>query len=153
METWQPSGELMSLRQTMGKLFEDSFVRPCHFLGTIRQAEMPALDVYQTPNEVLVKATLSGVKSADVSIDITGETIIIKEETKAEQEIKKENYLYQERRHGIFSHSVTLHGGLRPDNAEATTEHGVLALTIPKAEEVKPKATEVKAKGKPKEKK
>jgi HSP20 family protein len=52
------------------------------------------LDVYQTPDEVVVKATLPGLKPEDVSIDITGETLTIKGETKAEQEIKKEDYLY-----------------------------------------------------------
>ena len=72
----------------------------------------------------------------------------IKGESKAEQEIKKENYLYQERRYGAFSRSVVLPGGLKPDKAEATMEDGVLTLTTPKAEEVKPKAIKVKAKGK-----
>ena len=63
----------------------------------------------------------------------------IKGESKAEQEIKKEDYLYQERRYGAFSRSVVLPGGLKPDKAEATMEDGVLTLTMPKAEEVKPK--------------
>jgi len=74
--------------------------------------------------------------------------LTIKGESKAEQEIKKENYLYQERRYGTFSRSVVLPGGLKPDKAEATMEDGVLTLTIPKAEEVKPKAIKVKAKEK-----
>ena len=72
----------------------------------------------------------------------------IKGETKAEQEIKKEDYLYQKRRYGAFSRSVVLPSGLKPDKAEATMEDGVLTLTIPKAEEVKPKAIKVKAKEK-----
>ena len=63
----------------------------------------------------------------------------IKGESKAEQEVKKEDYLYQERRYGAFSRSVVLPGGLKPDKAEATMEDGVLTLTMPKAEEVKPK--------------
>ena len=72
----------------------------------------------------------------------------IKGEHQAEQEIKKEDYLYQERRYGAFSRSMALPGGLKPDKAEATMEGGVLTLTIPKAEEVKPKAIKVKAKEK-----
>ncbi len=72
----------------------------------------------------------------------------IKEESKAEQEVKKEDYLCQERRYGTFSRSVVLPSGLKPDKAEATMEDGVPTLTIPKAEEVKPKAIKVKAKEK-----
>ena len=148
IERWHPFTELMSLRQAMDKLFEDSFVRPSRALAALGEVTVPALDVYQTPNEVVMKATLPGLKPEDVSIDITGETLTIKGETKAEQEIKKEDYLYQERRYGAFSRSVVLPSGLKPDKAEATMEDGVLTLTIPKAEEVKPKAIKVKAKEK-----
>lgn len=153
IERWQPFSELMSLRQAMDKLFEDSFVRPSRALAALGEVTVPALDVFQTPNEVVVQATLPGVKPEDVSIDITGETLTIRGETKAEEQIKKEDYLYQERRYGSFSRSVVLPGGLKTDKAEATMEDGVLTLAIPKAEEVKPKAIKVKAKEKPKEKK
>ena len=104
--------------------------------------------MYQTPSEVVVKATLPGVKPEDVSIDITGQTLTVRGETKAEEEVKKKDYLYQERRYGSSSRSVVLPGGLRTDKAEATMEDGILPLTIPKAEEVKPKAIKVKAKEK-----
>jgi len=137
----------MSLRQAMDRLFEDSFVRPSRILTTLGEAAAPALDVYQTPNEVVVKTALPGLKPEDINIDITGDTLTIKGETKAEQEIKKEDYLYQERRHGAFSRSVVLPGGVKPDKAEATLEDGILTLSIPKAEETKPKAIKVKPKG------
>jgi len=148
IERWYPVTDLMSLRQAMDRLFEDSFVRPSRALGQTGEVAAPALDVYQTPNEVMVKAALPGLKPEDVSIDITGETLTIKGDIKAEQEIKREDYLYQERRYGAFSRSVILPTGLRPDKAEATMEDGILTLTIPKAEEVKPKAIAVKAKEK-----
>ena len=148
IERWHPFTELMSLRQAMDKVFEDSFVRPSRALYALGEVAVPALDVYQTPSEVVVKATLPGLKPEDVSIDITGETLTIKGETKAEHEIKKEDYLYQERRYGAFSRSLILPSGLKPDKAEATMEDGVLTLTIPKAEGVKPKAIKVKAKEK-----
>jgi len=132
----------------MDRLFEDSFVRPSRFLTTLGEAATPALDMYQTPNEVVVKTALPGLKPEDIDIDITGDTLSIKGETKAEQEVKKEDYLYQERRYGGFSRSVVLPGGLQPDKAEATLEEGILTLSIPKAEEAKPKAIKVKPKGK-----
>ena len=148
IERWQPFSELMSLRQAMDKLFEDSFVRPSRALAAFGEVAVPALDVYQTPNEVVVKATLPGLKPEEISIDITGETLTIKGETKAEEEIKKEDYIYQERRYGAFSRSLVLPSGLKPDKAEATMEDGVLTLTIPKAEGVKPKAIKVTTKEK-----
>jgi len=149
IERWRPFTDLMSLRQAMDRLFEDSFVRPSRALETLGEVAAPALDVYQTASEIVVKAALPGVKPEDVSIDITGETLTVKGQSKADQEVKREDYLYQERRYGAFSRSVVLPGGLKTDKAEATMDDGVLTLTIPKAEEVKPKAIKVK----PKEKK
>jgi HSP20 family protein len=148
IERWHPFTELMSLRQAMDRLFEDSFVRPSRALEALGEVAAPALDIYQTPSEIVVKATLPGVKSEDVTIDITGDTLTVKGEHKAEQEVKREDYLYQERRYGAFSRSVVLPNGLKSDKAEATMEDGVLTLTIPKAEKVKPKAIKVKAKEK-----
>jgi len=148
IERWHPLTELMSLRQAMDRLFEDSFVRPSRALATFGESATPALDVYQTPTEIVVKAAMPGVKPEDVSIDITGETLTIRGESKVEEETKKEDYLYQERRYGVFSRSMVLPSGLKSDKAEATMEDGVLTLTIPKAEEAKPKAIKVKAKEK-----
>jgi len=146
IERWQPFSELMSLRQAMDKLFEDSVVRPSCGLAALGEVPIPALDIYQTPSDVVVKATLPGLKPEDVTIDISGDVLTIKGETKAEQEVRKEDYLYQERRYGAFSRSVILPRGLRTEKCEATMEDGVLTLTIPKAEQVKPKAIKVKAK-------
>jgi len=148
IERWHPFTEPMSLRQAMDRLFDDSFIRPSRILSTLGEAGAPTLDIYQTPNEVVVKAALSGLKPKDVSIDITGETLTIKGKSKAEQEVKEEDYLYQERRYGAFSRSAALPSGLKSDKAEATMEDGVLTLTVPKAQEVKPKAIKVKAKEK-----
>jgi len=132
----------------MDRLFEVSFIRPSRALEGVGEVAGTALDIYESPNEVVVKAALPGVKPDDVNIDITGDTLTIKGESKAEQEVKREDYLYQERRYGAFSRTVILPIGLKSDKAEATMEDGVLTLTIPKAEEVKPKAIKVKAKEK-----
>jgi HSP20 family protein len=84
----------MTLRQAMHKLFKDSSVRPSRTLVALGETRVPALDVYQTTNEAVVKATLPGVKTNDVSVDITGQTLTIKGETPAEQEIKREDCLH-----------------------------------------------------------
>lgn len=117
-------------------------------LKALGEVAATALDVYQTPGEVVVEAALPGLKPEDISIDITGDTLTIKRESKTEQEVERGEYLYQERRYGAFFRSVVLPGGLKSDKADATMEDGVLTLTIPKAEEIKPKAIKVKAKEK-----
>jgi HSP20 family protein len=145
MRKWEPFSDLVSLRQAMDRLFEDSFVHPSRFFAAFGQT-MPAVDAYQTPNEVVVKATLPGIKPEDVDIDITGNTLTIRGEVKAEKEVKQQAYFYQEQRYGGFSRSLTLPGGLQVDKVDATMENGLLTIIIPKSEKVKPKAIKVKAK-------
>ena len=144
---WQPLPELMSLRQAMEKLFEDSFVTPSRILSPFGPGAATPIDMYHTANDVIVKAALPGIKPEEVDITITGDNLTIKGETKAEEKIKREDYLYQEHRYGASSRSVTLPSGLNTDKAEASFENGILTLTIPKSEEVKPKQIKVKAKG------
>ncbi len=137
---WEPFRDLVSLRQAMDRLFDESFVRP---LRTWTGVEEPVLDMYQTADDVVIKASLPGVKPADVDITVSGDTVTIKGETRAEEEIKREDYLYQERRYGAFSRTLRLPGALQTDKAEAVFENGVLRLTIPKAEEARPKSIKV----------
>ncbi len=145
MMRWESFNDLMSLRQAMDRLFEDSFVTPGRSFRTV-WAAMP-VDVYQTENEVVLKATLPGVKPEEVDITVTGDTVTIRGERKADEKVKQEDYIYQEHRYGAFSRTVTLPGGLDTGKAEANFENGVLTLTIPKSEEVKPKQIKVKARG------
>ena len=146
MRKWEPFSELVSLRQTMDRLFEDSFVHPSRFFAAFGEPTMPAVDAYQTPNEVVVKAALPGIKPEDVDIDITGDTLTIRGEVKAEKEVKQQAYFYQEQRYGGFSRSLTLPGGLQVDKVGATMENGLLTIIILKSEKVKPKVIKVKAK-------
>ena len=142
---WEPFREMMSLRDAMDRLFEDSFVRPWSFRGDHGVMGLP-LDMYQTADDVVVKATLPGVKPEEVDISISGDTLTIKGEHKEEQEVKEEDYFHKERRCGTFSRSVVLPVQVKSDKAEAVFENGILTLTLPKAEEVKPKQIKVKAK-------
>jgi HSP20 family protein len=130
----------------MDRLFEDSFVHPSRFFATLGGPTTPAIDAYQTPNEVVVKAALPGIKPEDVDIDITGDTLTIRGEVKTEKDIKQQAYFYQEQRYGGFSRSLALPGGLQVEKVDATMENGILTLTIPKSEKVKPKVIKVKAK-------
>jgi HSP20 family protein len=146
MIRWEPFREMMSLRNAMDRLFEESFVRPSRVWPELERGEL-LVDMYQTANDVVIKAALPGVKPEEVDISITGDTLTIKGEHKAEQEVKQEDYFYKEHRYGAFSRSIPIPVQVKAEKAEAVFENGVLTLTLPKAEEVKPKQIKVKAKG------
>jgi len=144
---WEPFGGLTSLRQAMDRLFEDSFVRPSRLWPEL-VGEEPALDVYQTDKDVVVKASLPGIKPEEVDISVTGDVLTIKGEHKEEEEEKKADYFRKERRYGAFRRSMTLPVSVKAEKADANFENGVLTITLPKTEEAKPKQIKVKGKAK-----
>lgn len=143
---WDPFREMVSLREAMDRLFEESFVRPFGPLFRAEGVGTLAIDMYETDNDVVVKASVPGVKAKDLDITVTGNTLTIKGEVKEEAEEKKGGYHYRERRYGAFQRSVTLPVDVEADKAEATFEDGVLTLRLPKVEEAKPKQITIKAK-------
>jgi len=105
-----------------------------------------AIDLYVTDKDVVVKAAVPGASPEDVEVQVTGDVLSIRGETKEEKDVKTENYYLQERRHGTFSRSIALPVPVQADKAEAVFEHGVLTLTLPKIEEVRPKTIKVQMK-------
>ncbi len=140
---WEPLQDIVSLREAMDRLFEESFIRPTTRL--LGREVAPVMDIYMTDNEVVVKAVLPGVRPEDVDISMSGETLTIRGEYKAEEEVKREDYYLQERRFGSFTRSVTIPMPVLAEKAEAKFEHGILMLNLPKAEEVRPKPIKVKS--------
>ena len=140
---WEPAREMMTLREAMDRLFDDAFTRPL----SLRDAwSVPAIDMYQTDDEVVVKAALPGIKADEVQINITGEVLTLKGEMKHEEEKKEKAWHMREQRWGSFERSVVLPNDVVSDKAKAEFENGVLTITLPKAEEVKPKVINIKAK-------
>lgn len=105
-----------------------------------------ALDVYETDKEVVVKASLPGVKPDDIKVSVVGDVLNIEAETKSDEKVEKKNYVYQERRYGKVSRGIRLPAAVLTDQAKAEFEHGILTLTMPKTEEGKRKTIQVKAK-------
>jgi HSP20 family protein len=140
---WEPFTDMLSLREAMDRLFEESVVRPGSRLMTPHGGDL-ALDVYETPDEIVVTAALPGVQPEEVDITITGDVLTIKGETKSETKVEKANYLRQERRYGVFARTIALQAPIQADKADAKFKDGVLTLSIPKADEAKPKSIRVK---------
>ncbi len=132
-----PFREMMSLRSAMDRLFDDAFFsgrgewQP--FSGEL------ALDVAEKGDEFIVKASIPGMSPDDLDISFSGRTLTIKGEYKAEEEKEDVQYHLRERRYGSFARSLTLPTPVNADAIQAHFENGVLTLTLPKSEEVKPK--------------
>ena len=145
---FDPLGEMVSLRHAMDRLFEDSFVTPLGW-RTISggDAITPALDVHEIDDHIVVSAALPGVKPDDVEITMVGQTLTLRGEFRAADEVQGDQYLYRERRYGTFNRTLQLPVRVEGDQAEATFTDGVLTLRIPKAEEVKPRQIRITAGG------
>ena len=140
---WEPAREMMTLREAMDHLFDDAFTRPL----TLRDGwSAPAIDMYQTDNEIVVKASLPGIKADQVQINITGEVLTLKGEVKHEEEKNNKAWHIREQRWGAFERSVALPTEVVADKAKAEFENGILTITLPKAEDVKPRVINIKAK-------
>ena len=147
VERWEPFKEMMSLREAMNRLVEDSFIRPGTWLTPFDvDALGVAMDVIETKDAIIVKASVPGIKPEDIDVSVTGDVLTIKGETASEEKIEQGSYLRQERRFGKFERNLTLPSLVTADKAEAKFEHGVLTLTLPKAELAKPKSIKVKTK-------
>ncbi len=145
---WDPFREMVSLRDAMDRLFEESFVRPFGgwpLLGG--EAQTLALDVYETDDNLVVEASLPGISPDEVDISVVGNTLTIKgEHEEKEEKEEKGKYHFRERRYGAFHRTISLPVEVDANKAEAVFENGVLKLTLPKVEEAKPKRIEVKVK-------
>lgn len=134
-----PLGELVSLRQAMDRLVEDSFVRPHGWaVGAIDSYSFP-LDVTNGPDSLVIEASLPGFEPDDVEVTVENGTLSIRAESRSERADGEGERLMQEIRRGTVSRTIGLPTGIEPDKAVATFELGVLKLQIPKAEAVKPR--------------
>jgi HSP20 family protein len=144
---WNPLREGVSLREAMDRLFEDSFIRPARGWsgeGTLDRPFRLPLDVYTTPEEIVITASLPGLTSDEVEISIENDALSIRGELRPP--LENVDYLFQERPYGVFARTLTLNVPVQADKAEAVFENGLLTLTLPKSEETKPKVIKVKTK-------
>ncbi len=153
---WDPFTDLVSLREAMNRLFEESVVRPGAFTGASASAGVGAapgqpaarpvpVDVWQTADEVVVRATMPGVRPENVEISVVGDLLTLRGEQEREQEEAGRAWVRRERAHASFYREVPLPTLVQADRATATFEHGVLTIRLPKVEQVKPRTIKVQA--------
>lgn len=140
---WDPLREMSEVRSLMDRAFDDFFNRSPESYNALGSVEVNLL---QTENDIIVNASIPGVKPEDIDISISGDTLTLRGEIKEDEEYKDANYHIKEIRQGSFSRSLTLPVKVDADRSKADFENGVVRLTMPKVEEVKPKTITVKAK-------
>jgi HSP20 family protein len=130
---------MVSLRDAVNSLVQDSFVPPNGARSERGAAFSLPLDITEAENDFVVTASLPGIKPEDVQTTVLGDTFTIRGESKADGEQNGQHWLVRERRSGSFQRSVSLGMPINADKASAQFEHGVLTLTLPKSEQARPK--------------
>jgi HSP20 family protein len=148
MERWDPFRDMVSLRDAMDRLIQDSFVRPAGSLWQGARGGMP-LDVMEKDNGYEVHASLPGIKPEDVQITVQGNTVTIRGEGGSEQERKDQNWIVRERRSGAYYRSFSLPSEVDASKVTARYENGVLTMELPKAEAAQPRRIPVNAGAQP----
>ena len=142
---WNPFTEMSALRGAM-EMMEDFAPMRAWRNNEPTVLTFPT-DLFETDDHVLVKALLPGVKPDEVEITVTEGVLTIKGEVKHEQKTEHDNYYSREIRYGTFSRSIPLPTRVNHEQAKAEFENGILTVSLPKAEEVRPKVIKVRAVG------
>ena len=132
-----PLAELVSFQDAIERLFDERLFRPM-WIGNGDRQSPPALDLYTTPEAVIAKVALPGVKPEDVEVTIADDLVTVTGAFKEEKETRDAGYVHKELSQGKFSRSFSLPTAIKADAAKAEFKDGLLTLTLPKSDEVKP---------------
>jgi len=138
---WEPFRGVSTLQDQINRLFNDTFERTGEESNLTAWA--PAVDIYETEQELVVKADLPDVDPKDLDIRVENNILTIRGERKFEKKVNEENYLRVERSYGSFARSFTLANTVNSEAIKAEYHNSVLTLNIPKREEAKPKQIKV----------
>jgi HSP20 family protein len=140
---WDPFREMSSFQERMNRLFGDMRGRTGAEEEIAQGAWVPPIDIYETPESLVLKAELPGLKREDINIEVQDSTLILKGEKRFESDVREENYQRIERAYGSFQRSFSLPGTVRQDGVKAKFNDGILEVTLPKAEAANPKQIKV----------
>lgn len=139
---WEPFRGLSTLHDQVNRLFNDTMFR-----GQGEESALttwaPAVDIYETPNELVVKADLPDVEEKDIDVRVENNLLSIRGERKFEKSVSEDNYLRVERSYGSFSRSFSLPNTVNTESIHADYKNGVLTVNLPKREETKPRHVKV----------
>ncbi len=143
MTRWDPFRSMNTLQEQVNRLFEDRFAH-----SHSGQAELaswaPAVDIYETENELVVKADLPEMQEKDIDVRVENHTLTIRGERKFSNEVQEDNYLRVERAYGTFTRTFSLPNTVNTEAIKAEYRNGVLSVRMPKREETKPKQIQIR---------
>ena len=142
---FQPFRGGSTLQDQINRLFDEAFDRTSGDANLTTWA--PAVDIYETEHNLVVKADLPDIKTEDLDIRVENNILTIRGERKFEKKVDEDNYLRVERSYGSFSRSFSLANTVNVEAIQADYKNGVLTLSIPKREEAKPKQIKVRVEG------
>jgi HSP20 family protein len=137
----EPFRGLANLHDQFNRIFNESVRNDSEPSAVTAWA--PAVDIFETPNELVVKADLPNVNEKDIDVRVENNLLTIRGERKLEKSVSEENYLRVERTYGSFSRSFSLPNTVSPETIAAGYKNGVLTVTLPKREESKPRQVKV----------
>jgi HSP20 family protein len=139
---WEPFRGLTSLQEQVNRLFDDTFTR-----SRTGESDLatwaPAVDIYETEQELVVKADLPGLEEKDIDLRVENNMLTIRGERKFNQDVSQDNYLRIERAYGTFTRSFSLPNTINPEGIRAEYQHGTLVVHMAKREESKPKQIKI----------
>lgn len=138
---WEPFRGIVNFQDQLNRLFEDSLRNQGS--DSPMTAWAPAVDIYETENELVLKADLPDVNEKDIDVRIENNTLTVRGERKFEQKVTQDNFLRVERAYGSFSRSFTLPNTVNTETIKAEYKNGVLTVEMPKRAESKPKQVKV----------
>jgi HSP20 family protein len=141
LSRFEPFRGTSSLQDQINRLFNDVFERPGDESNLTSWA--PAVDIFETEHELVVKADLPDVDPKDLDIRVENNILSIRGERKFEKKVSEDKYLRVERAYGSFSRSFSLANTVNSEAIKADYQNGVLILTVPKREEAKPKQIKI----------
>src|ERR1700693_2863101 len=143
----EPFRGISNLQNQFNRLFNESFRNQAEESAITTWA--PAVDIYETPNELVVKADLPDVNEKDIDIRVENNLLTVRGQRKFEKNVTEDNYLRVERTYGAFSRSFSLPNTVNSEAIHAEYKNGVLTLTLPKREESTPRQLKVNVNGAP----
>jgi HSP20 family protein len=141
LSRWEPFRGATTLQEQVNRLFNDVFERNQNASSLSTWA--PAVDIYETEHELVVKADLPDIDPKALDIRVENNVLTLRGERKFEKSVNEDNYLRVERAYGSFSRSFSLSNTVNAEGIKADYQNGVLMLNIPKREEAKPKQIKV----------
>ena len=143
MKRWDPFRDLNSLQDRMNRLFDEAGHGWRAEEPSATTTWSPAVDIYETEGEIIVKAELPGVDRKDITLHLENNVLTLKGERKFEKETKEENYHRIERAYGGFSRAFSIPTTINEEKIRADYKDGILKIALPKKEQVKPKQIQI----------